>query len=314
MRQLGVLESETQARRLADYLLTVGVAAHAEPDGGGWAVWVRDENDVTRAREELQQFLATPLDSRYSTVQREADSIRREQHERRQQAQRNVVDVRREWRRGSLRRRPLVVAIMFLCGLVAVLSNFGSGSSDVVNALSFLDRERPAIGPVTPYDALADIRRGEVWRLITPIFLHFGLIHLIFNLLMFYELGSLLEDRLGTVRIGGLILVIALLSNGVQALMPPWDFLPTWLRGSTNFGGISGVVYGLLGFAWMRSHSDPQCGYRLRGDVMLFLVGFMIAGFLGLFESMLPMAHWAHVIGFAVGAIAGSIGSHDSPA
>src|SRR3954447_22551693 len=47
---------------------------------------------------------------------------------------------------------------------------------------------------------LPEVCHGEVWRLLTPIFLHFDLLHICFNLLWIKDLGSLVE-RLSGIRV-----------------------------------------------------------------------------------------------------------------
>ena len=65
MRQIGVLEDEAEAQRFAAYLVTEGIASHAEEDGEGWAIWVRDENQVETAREALADFRRDPQAAQY---------------------------------------------------------------------------------------------------------------------------------------------------------------------------------------------------------------------------------------------------------
>ena len=61
---------------------------------------------------------------------------------------------------------------------------------------------------------MGDIERGEVWRLVTPILMHCNqILHIVFNLLMFRMLGTLIEVRRGTLRLAVLVLVSAAVSN-----------------------------------------------------------------------------------------------------
>src|SRR5205085_2056774 len=57
------------------------------------------------------------------------------------------------------------------------------------------------------------IRRGEVWRLVTPILLHFGIAHLVFNMIWLYQLGGLVELRKGHLAMAAIVLASAVVSN-----------------------------------------------------------------------------------------------------
>lgn len=62
-----------------------------------------------------------------------------------------------------------------------------------------------------PYEAM--LGTGQVWRLITPAFLHFSFVHLAFNLVIFYEFGRRVEAVLGSKRFALMALGIVLVSN-----------------------------------------------------------------------------------------------------
>ena len=57
---------------------------------------------------------------------------------------------------------------------------------------------------------------GQYWRLLTPAFLHFGWLHIAFNSLWMWELGSKVERELGGVNMALLFCTIALVSNSLQ--------------------------------------------------------------------------------------------------
>lgn len=80
---------------------------------------------------------------------------------------------------------------------------------------------------------------GEWYRLVTAGFLHFGLIHIGFNMLLLYQLGQLLEPAVGRVRFG-LMYLAALLGGSAGALL---------LEPNSLSGGASGAVFGLMGAA-----------------------------------------------------------------
>src|SRR5207244_232332 len=64
-----------------------------------------------------------------------------------------------------------------------------------------------------PRSKLHTIRSGEIWRLVTPIFLHFGFLHIIFNMMFLYDVGGRIEMFRGRWRSVLLVLVSAVLSN-----------------------------------------------------------------------------------------------------
>jgi GlpG protein len=137
------------------------------------------------------------------------------------------------------------------------------------------------------------VLRGEVWRLVTPIFLHFGIWHLLFNLLWLFQLGSMIERRLGTGTLAAVVLGTAALSNLAQALVS-----------GPNFGGMSGVVYALAGYVWMRGKHDPNADVYLDPQSMQWLLIWLVLCFTGLLG---PVANTAHVVGLVAGAVWGRL-------
>src|SRR5260370_6730874 len=98
MRQIGTIPNEQWMQRLADYLFTLGIRIQAEPAQSGFAVWAIDEDRVTQARDELARFVQNPEDERYKAAEREARRLREQLVAREKERQKNVVDVRSQWR------------------------------------------------------------------------------------------------------------------------------------------------------------------------------------------------------------------------
>ncbi|MFP3334687.1 rhomboid family intramembrane serine protease, partial [Pseudomonas sp. SIMBA_064] len=77
----------------------------------------------------------------------------------------------------------------------------------------------------------------QVWRWFSHALLHFSLLHILFNLMWWWYLGGAVEKRLGSGKLFVILLISALLSGWLQA-----KFSGIW------FGGLSGVVYALMGY------------------------------------------------------------------
>ncbi len=143
-------------------------------------------------------------------------------------------------RPGDLLSRPLVTMVLVTANIVVFLIGLGVG--DQINRRDRFD------GLSLDYGingGLIDVR-GEWYRLITGGFLHSGVIHLGFNMLLLWMIGSQLEEALGRWRYG-LLYFGALLAGSAGALVDN----PTALT-----VGASGAVYGLMGAALVaqRSH------------------------------------------------------------
>ena len=119
---------------------------------------------------------------------------------------------------------PLTIALIVISVAISLMSNMGSSVTDL-KALFIADPES---------HGLLEIGAGEVWRLITPIFVHFGPIHLLFNMMWLWDLGKLIEAKKGHWFTAGFVLAAGISSNLAQYLV----------TGSPLFGGMSGVVYG----------------------------------------------------------------------
>src|SRR4051812_34687846 len=111
MRQAGTIPSKQDADRFVSYLLTLGISAKAEPAEGAWAIWIRDENQVDRSKQELDLYQAVPGDARYAAAEQEARLARKQLAQKTRAAQKNYVDMRGYWD-SPVRRRPLTIALI----------------------------------------------------------------------------------------------------------------------------------------------------------------------------------------------------------
>lgn len=141
--------------------------------------------------------------------------------------------------------------------------------------------------------------QGQYWRWITPIFLHFGWLHITFNSLWMWELGGLIEQRLGSPLLLFMVLVCGVGSNMAQH----------WYGGPSLFGGMSGVVYALLGFCWIYNLICPWGGLQLPRGIVIFMLIWLLFGMVGSTEALGfgSIANAAHLAGLILGSICGLV-------
>ncbi|WP_101759554.1 rhomboid family intramembrane serine protease [Oceanicoccus sp. KOV_DT_Chl] len=186
----------------------------------------------------------------------------------------------------------LPVTIVFIAlSIVGFLIVSFDRDYDLVKYFTFFDFDR-----VRQY-VVFSIPEGQYWRLITPIFLHFGLMHIAFNMCLLWFVGQRIELLQGSVRMLGITMVIGLGSNILQAKYAEVSI----------FGGMSGVVYGLLGYGWIWSLLRPAKNLQIPNVILYFSLGMMVLGFAG-FAGMLgagKIANVAHLGGLIMGCLMG---------
>lgn len=173
---------------------------------------------------------------------------------------------------------PLTFALIGISVAITLLSHFGK-SDDMLSPFLISD----IYG-----GGLAQVASGQVWRLLTPIFIHFSIMHIFFNMMWTWDLGQLVEMRRGTLFLAAFVLVDGIASNLAQY----------WMTGNPMFGGMSGVVYGLLGFVWMQGRHNPRFGYSLNKPTVVTMLAWFILCWLGVLGQI---ANWAHTAGLLIG-------------
>lgn len=299
MRLIGTLTTSSDADRFRDYLLTVDVASHVEEGSdGAWQVWVEHDDHLDSATNELFAFQANPNDPKYAGATSGAKRLRAEKEKLAEKRRKNFTDVRTSWHRGAAGQYATAVSA-FLIG-VALLATMATqfGKSEVENAQWLLDRlffqsqERFAEG------MFSSIARGEVWRLFTPIFLHFDWLHIAFNCAFMWRFGVLIESRIGSGRFALLVLVAAILSNSAEAA---WAQFGPWSAGYSRFGGLSGVNYALFGYAWIKGRVAPYEKINVSPFDVGFMLTWLVLCMLGTAVDAMTIANAAHLAGLLVG-------------
>lgn len=301
MRQIGTLPSNEAARTFEDFLLTRGVKASVEESGSGWAVWIYDEDDVEQARQELSDFRENPDDERFTKGAQAAGELRRQEEKQRKQAAKNLVHMRERWNRPMTARAPVTSALIAISIVVAAAgTDWGRFSEtlelcnqrdSIVGYLYIQSWSETGGGWIRDDPYFGDVRRGQIWRLVTPIFIHLGPLHILFNMLWLLQLGSAIELRRGTLRYAGIVLAMVVLSNAAQ-----------YLYKGPLFGGMSGVVFGLFGYIWIKSRYEPESGFLMPPNVAFLMIVWFVVCFTGYVG---PIANTAHGVGLMTGMVIG---------
>ncbi|HEU5070000.1 MAG TPA: rhomboid family intramembrane serine protease [Verrucomicrobiae bacterium] len=282
MRSIGNLPAEAQARTFGDYLLTRGIRNQVEHDAGGvWEIWVLEDEQVDVGRALLERFRQQPDAAEFNG--RAADAGRLRAAEEKAEADwRKRVHNRRRVFPGSVRHGagPFTYALIVACVVVAVFSRLGTDEAVVKRLLISL-----YVGHSAGF--LPEVMHGEVWRLFTPILLHFSIGHILFNMMWLFSLGSMVESAQGSGRFALLIAFFALGSN-----------LAEYTFSHPLFGGMSGVNYGLIGYVWIRGKFDPASGLHLDQQNVVLAIGWFFLCFTGWVG---PVANYAHAAGLLLG-------------
>lgn len=281
MRLIGSIADQGQARLFADFLLARGIENQLDADGGGaWGVWVREEQSVSEAQELLRRFQEDPERDVFRSAAREAPERLREQ-ERQRARRRNVyVDARTQIFGRPVRLRLGWFATAVLLASVVLTLHWSFGDPAFYRRWFLL--------------TLPELARGEVWRLFSSTLLHAslagggpGVLHLLFNLLWWRDLAGAIEQHQGTRRLVVLYLGLAAFSGLAQSW---WDAPAI---------GLSGVIYGLLGYVWAQGRYRVGSPLSVGRQTMILMLAWALLCLTGALGSIGNVAHFS---GLALGA------------
>ena len=304
---IGTIPTDTEAERFSDYLVTQQIDNMVEESSAGdWAVWVENDDHIDRAKSELNAFLQNPVDPKYGAAARRADTIRKQQDKAQQKRRDNFIDFRTRWGQARQWAAPLTLILIALSCIISVGTNslrFGRSEprAAAINMLTFTSADRaqqqrwldahPEVESAVEFRTgfwLSQMRSGHVWRLITPIFVHLSILHLLFNMFWLRDLGGMVELRRGTVALLAIVLACAVIPNLAQ-----------YYHTGPGFGGMSGVVYGLFGYVWIKGRFQPWLGLGISQQSSMIMIAWLFLCMTGLVG---PVANTAHVAGLLAGA------------
>lgn len=276
MQKIGVLSNSREVKHIAYLLNRQGIEHDIQQHNQTFEVWIKNEQHVAQAKNLLE-----PAQPPQSTASATADA-----------------------------KEPppppgvITVLLMAICIVAFVLYHAG------VDVYVWL------MMSVTPV-GLHEIQQGQIWRLLTPIFLHapiydfyshsFNVIyifHIVFNLLWLFQLGSLIESNETSRRLLLLVMTIGIVANFAQ-----------YLASGAFFFGMSGVVYGLLGYLWTLSRfAYEQTGYYVNSRIMLLMVAWLLFCYTGALGNIANAAHLSGLLmGIVLGFWAKRVGAKEHP-
>ena len=276
MIQLLVLGDARMAQALVDYLATLGIPCELTQSELGVSVWLADERRLAQAQQEVKRFLAEPNHPRYMEASWQSGR----------------ADARIDYSKGMTdpvtdflhQAGPLTLVVIIACLAIYALDAIGL---PIFDELAF-------------HPTLAQFTDWQAWRYVTPAFIHFSVLHLVFNLLWWWYLGGQIEQRLGSGKLFILLIVGAALPN-----------IAEFFASGPRFGGLSGVVYALLGYSWLRTRLQPDCGLAMPPALMGFMLVWLVLGFLDMLGT--PTANMAHLVGLLVGLAQGWLDRRHRP-
>ena len=292
MRRVGELHSEAEARTFHDALVSRGIENTAEAeDGGAISIWVHDDDRITEAARLLALFRSSPDAPEFRGATTKAAEIRAQLVKSERRRRSTVVDEARVgYERNFLSQGWVAILLVVISVAVTFYTDFFENQKAMrliqISQLPYIP-DLPGGGSVF----LPEVKAGEVWRLITPIFAHGSLMHILFNMMWLVQFGRFIESRFGAAKLLALVMVIGVGSN-----------LAEYLWKQPNFGGMSGVNYGLFGFLWMKGKFGRDQDWQLPPQTVQLMLMWMVLCYTGMLG---PIANAAHTVGLIIGALLG---------
>ena len=274
---IGELNSQRAAQAFSDYLKTKDVKTWIESTDHSYLIYIDDLTVEDYACAELREFLSNPSDSKYLDASWNEGIINLKLAKTSSDQNTSM-----NWK-GFLSRSGWMTKFLVIISVaLTLLTSFGD---NIELTRHFL------ISDITQHQGkLVEIFNGEIWRLVTPIFLHFMVIHILFNMMWLWDLGGTVERIQSKGFLLFFVLSIGILSNLIQ-----------YYSNGPAFGGMSGVVYGLLGYTWIRSLKVTS-GYQLPKSIIGLMLAWLLLGYTGLIGAIGNAAHLSGLmLGMAYG-------------
>lgn len=250
-----------------NYLLSINITAKVKNEDDGFAIYCQSDK-FSQAKETFDEFILQPYHPKY------------------QQAAWNSGEVTTVSAQHSSLLNSFYQPFFAHAGLVTLTVFSLSWFIFIGSLLGWQQQIFQGIHFYTQLNLDNLIQQPQ--RLLGPAFFHFSWLHIVFNTMWWWQLGGSIEKELGKGALINLFLVSAVASNIGQFIVS-----------GPNFGGLSGVVYGLVGYVWWYGWLAPEKGLSLSKPIIGILLFWLLLGF----ANVLPvnMANTAHLLGLISG-------------
>lgn len=256
------------AQAFSDYLTLLKIDNRIEHDSFQYQLILYDLTQQEKAQAELILFLHNPNQQKYRSASWQAGKANTSSDEFSQENYQLIANFIQHagW---------LTHSIFAFCILIYGLTSLGL-FLPMQSTFAFFTHQ--------PFDF------SQSWRFITPAFLHFSALHIVFNLLWWWQLAGIVEKQHGKQRLLLIFLFTALASNLAQ-----YYFVTPY------FGGLSGVIYGLVGYCWLFGKLNRDSAVNLANSYFLFLLAWLALGFVDILPQ--NVANYAHLVGLLAGLL-----------
>lgn len=264
------------AHLLANYLSSQHIPSKVTPTEAGdeFVVMLENDSDALKARAITEEFVKQPNNPKYQQAAwQSGEGV-------------NLMPSQQGFDiKGFLTNAlsvPFTSMVFLLCVVVYGLSILGLFNPIAQHLL------------MQPLGTLAE--NHQWWRLLGPAFIHFSALHIIFNLLWWCMLGAKIEATFGKSMLLLVFVLSAIVSNVAQSM-----FTDPVQGNLLVFGGLSGVVYAVMGFVWWLGWLKPQWGLSLPKSIVGFMLVWLVLGFADVL--WVNMANAAHTAGLITGCL-----------
>ncbi|CZQ83178.1 Hypothetical protein Tpal_409 [Trichococcus palustris] len=182
-------------------------------------------------------------------------------------------------RKQAFRNKPYVTYLFLAIQIIIFVGmTFSGGSTNIHTLILFGAKYNPAIV------------NGEVWRLITPIFIHIGFTHLLVNSITLYYLGTQMEIIYGSLRFALIYLLSGLMGN-----------IMSFAFSDAVSAGASTSLFGLFAAAIVLGRAYPH-NYAIQQMARNFTVLIVLNFAVGFFSSAID--NFGHLGGALGGVLA----------